>query len=110
MLPWLAEDKLGHIQVRTSSHDRQERYLSLRGGHPWLFGAGTLVADEPAVLLQGVLDTLLVRQEPATSWAPPVWAAVESCPSDARSICLQRSDSLPTAGWLIMRVARASAG
>jgi len=63
VLPWLAEEKLGHIQVRTSSHDRQERYLSLRGGHPWLFGADTLVADAPAVLLEGALDTLLVWQE-----------------------------------------------
>src|SRR5205085_6000750 len=62
-LPWLSRGQLSHIQVRTSPHDRQERYLSVRGGHPWLFGADTLVSNAPAVLLEGVLDTLLVWQE-----------------------------------------------
>jgi DNA primase len=63
VLPWLVDRRVGHIQVRTSSHDPQQRYLSVRGGHPWLFGARTLVPSAPAILLEGALDTLLVWQE-----------------------------------------------
>jgi hypothetical protein len=63
VLPWFVGAELRHIQVRTSPHDRQERYLSVRGGHPWLFGAATLVPRAPAILLEGALDTVLVWQD-----------------------------------------------
>jgi hypothetical protein len=63
VLPWISAGRVGHLQVRISSHDPQQRYLSVRGGHPWLFGANTLVPNAPAILLEGVLDTLLVWQE-----------------------------------------------
>ena len=63
VLPWMVDGRVGHLQVRTSSHDPQQRYLSVRGGHPWLFGSDTLVPNAPAILLEGVLDTLLVWQE-----------------------------------------------
>ncbi|MDQ6671462.1 MAG: hypothetical protein M3069_12055 [Chloroflexota bacterium] len=63
VLPWIVDGRVGHLQVRASAHDPQQRYLSVRGGHPWLFGADTLVQHAPAILLEGVLDTLLVWQE-----------------------------------------------
>ncbi len=50
VLPWMVDGRVGHLQVRTSSHDPQQRYLSVRGGHPWLFGSDTLVPNAPAIL------------------------------------------------------------
>ena len=62
VLPWLVDGVLWHIKVRTSSRDPGRRYLAVRGGHPWLYGADTLVAKQPAILLEGELDTQLVWQ------------------------------------------------
>jgi len=39
-----------------------DKYASIRGGHPLLYGADTLVPGSPAVLAEGELDTLLLWQ------------------------------------------------
>jgi hypothetical protein len=61
VLPWLEDDRLWQIKVRTSHP--MLRYLAVSGGHPCLYGAQTLEPGEPAVLAEGELDIQLVWQE-----------------------------------------------
>jgi hypothetical protein len=63
LVPWLVDGALWHIKVRTSARDPRRRYLAVRGGHPHLYGADTLVAGQPAIRLEGEFDTHLVCQE-----------------------------------------------
>ena len=49
------------MKVRTNRE--QPKYLAISGGHPCLFGADTLVMGEPAILVEGEFDALLLRQE-----------------------------------------------
>jgi DNA primase len=49
------------LKVRTNRE--QPKYLAISGGHPCLFGADTLVMGEPAILVEGEFDALLLRQE-----------------------------------------------
>jgi hypothetical protein len=63
VLPWMVSDVLWQINVRISARDPSRRYLAVRGGRPWLYGADTLTPGRPAILLEGELDTRLVWQE-----------------------------------------------
>jgi DNA primase len=89
VLSWFTAGCPVHIQVRTSRHDRQERYLSLRGGHPSLFGADTLAPSASAILLEGVLDTLLVWQETGDLLGTASLGSCRKLPS-RRALVLER--------------------
>lgn len=62
VLPWLLGERVWQLKVRTNSPDPKERYKAVRGGHPLLYGADTLVPGAPAVIAEGELDTLLLWQ------------------------------------------------
>jgi DNA primase len=62
VIPWFLGDDICQLKVRTTARDPKERYKAVRGGHPLLYGADTLVPGGPAVLCEGELDTLLVWQ------------------------------------------------
>lgn len=94
VLPWLVEESVGHLQVRTSSHDPQQRYLSVRGGHPCLFGAKTVVPNAPAILLEGVLDTLLVWQEAGDLLGTASLGSCRKLPSRRAVLVLERAQPL----------------
>ena len=53
--------QLWQLKVRTNR--QQPKYLAISGGHPCLFGADTLVPGEPAILVEGEFDALLLWQE-----------------------------------------------
>lgn len=61
-LPWLIDGRIWQVKIRTNALASDDRYKSIRGGHPLLYGADTLVPGEPAVLCEGELDTLLMWQ------------------------------------------------
>ena len=61
VLPWLLDDQLWQLKVRTNRD--QPKYLAIAGGHPCLFGAETLVPGQPALLAEGEFDALLLWQE-----------------------------------------------
>jgi hypothetical protein len=63
VLPWFVDGRLWHLKVRTATADPDERYRTVRGGHPWLYGADTLTPDRPVVLLEAELCAQLVWQE-----------------------------------------------
>jgi DNA primase len=60
-LPWLTGSTVWQLKLRRPTSGRN-KYASVRGGHPLLFGADTLVPGQPAVMTEGELDTLLVWQ------------------------------------------------
>ncbi len=62
VLPWLAGERVWQLKVRTAARNPDDRYKQIRGGHPLLYGADTLVPGQPAVLLECEFDTLLVWQ------------------------------------------------
>lgn len=63
VLPWLRGDTVDQVKVRRAVvRPDDEKYASIRGGHPLLFGADTLAPGSPAVMAEGELDTLLVWQ------------------------------------------------
>jgi DNA primase len=62
VIPWFMGEDIWQIKVRTNGRDPKERYKAVRGGHPLLYGADTLVPGGPAVMCEGELDTLLVWQ------------------------------------------------
>ena len=94
VLPWMFDGCVGHLQVRTSSYDPQQRYLSARGGHPWLFGADTIVPSAPAILLEGVLDTLLVWQEAGDLLGTASLGSCRKLPSPRALKVIQRAQPL----------------
>jgi hypothetical protein len=61
VLPWLLGEQLWHLKIRTSRE--HPKYLAISAGHPCLFGADTLVPGEPAMLVEGEFDALLLWQE-----------------------------------------------
>src|SRR5262252_3350992 len=61
VLPWLLDGQLWQLKVRTNR--QQPKYLAISGGHPCLFGADTLVPGEPAILVEGEFDAMLLWQE-----------------------------------------------
>jgi len=83
VLPWFGAGQLWQLKVRLSGSDPDRRYLTIRGGHPWLFGADTLVAGQPAALLEGELDTLLVAQEAGDLVATASLGACRKLPGPA---------------------------
>ncbi|MBV9358557.1 MAG: toprim domain-containing protein [Chloroflexi bacterium] len=60
VIPWLLDDRLWQLKVRTNH--QEPKYLAIRGGHPCLYGADTLVIGESAVLAEGEFDTMLLWQ------------------------------------------------
>jgi DNA primase len=61
VLPWLDDDQLWQLKVRTSQP--RLKYLAISGGHPCLYGADTLVPGELAILAEGEFDAQLLWQE-----------------------------------------------
>ena len=62
VIPWFMGEDIWQVKVRTNARDSKERYKAVRGGHPLLYGADTLVPGSPAVMAEGELDTLLLWQ------------------------------------------------
>jgi DNA primase len=60
VFPWLIERDLWMVKIRRATDD--PKYWAVRGGHPLLFGAETLVPGGPAVLVEGEKDALLAWQ------------------------------------------------
>lgn len=60
-LPWLIGETVWQVKIRRAVKDG-DKYASVRGGHPLLFGANTLVPGAPAVMAEGEIDTLLLWQ------------------------------------------------
>ena len=60
VVPWYIGERLWLVKVRRATDD--PKYWAIRGGHPLLYGADTLVPGEPAVMFEGELDTLLAWQ------------------------------------------------
>jgi DNA primase len=61
VIPWYLDGALWQIKVRRPSGE--PRYVAVRGGHPVLYGAGTLAGHDLVALPEGELDAILLEQE-----------------------------------------------
>lgn len=63
VLPWFIGSTLWQVKIRRPVvRAKDEKYVAVRGGHPLLYGADTLVPSQPAVLFEGEIDALLAWQ------------------------------------------------
>jgi DNA primase len=87
VLPWMAGGILWHIKVRNPDARRSdERYRSVRGGQPYLFGADNLRRSELPVLVEGEFDTMLLHQEAAVIVTPITLGSASARPC-VRAAC-----------------------
>lgn len=61
VIPWRLDGQLWQVKIRRPDGD--PRYISVRGGHPILFGADTLPGHDTAALTEGEFDAMLFEQE-----------------------------------------------
>lgn len=61
LLPWQVHGALWQVKVRTPRGE--PKYTAVAGGHPWLYGADTLLSRRVAVLTEGEFDAMLLYQE-----------------------------------------------
>lgn len=72
VLPWVAEGRIDQIKIRRLRPDApswaaaesvgENKYLSVAGGHPVLYGADTLAGQSAAFMVEGEFDALLTWQ------------------------------------------------
>jgi len=96
-LPWLTGTKVWQVKVRRATVQPRDTYASIRGGHPLLYGADTLVPNGPAVMTEGEIDTLLVWQTVGDRTAAVSLGSASRRPTRLERCCwLRRIQSSPT--------------
>ena len=71
LIPWFADGNVVHIKVRFL--DADQRYGSISGGRPTVFGSPARSATGNVVLLEGEFDSMLLAQE-AGEWIQAIAA------------------------------------
>jgi len=61
-IPWWADGKVWHVNVRRAGKEPDPKYKAVSGGRPILFGADRL-AGEDLVLVEGEFDCVLLKQD-----------------------------------------------
>jgi phage/plasmid primase-like uncharacterized protein len=62
IIPWLYEGAVWNLKVRRRQPKNGQRYTSVAGGRPLIYGAHTLDQHDIAVQTEGELDAVLVHQ------------------------------------------------
>ena len=91
-LPWYVGNCLWMVKVRRATDD--PKYWAIRGGHPLLYGADTLVPDAPAVMFEGELDTLVGWQAVFDRTATISLGSASRRPTHRAALLLSQADPL----------------
>jgi hypothetical protein len=63
VIPWEYDGGVCHLKLRRRQPTDSQRYTSVAGGRPIVYGAHTLTGHDVALLCEGELDAVLAHQE-----------------------------------------------
>ena len=92
VLPWFVGERLWLVKARRATED--PKYWAIRGGHPLLYGADTLVPGQPAVMFEGEFDTLLAWQAVQDRTATVSLGSASRRPTRRAALLLAQADPL----------------
>jgi Toprim-like len=92
-MPWLTGAKVWQVKVRRATNGR-DKYMSVRGGHPLLYGADTLAPGGPAVMCEGEFDTQLLWQYVGDRTATVSLGSASRRPTRIAALLLAQADPL----------------
>jgi DNA primase len=93
VLPWLRGDIVDQVKIRRAVVEG-DKYASIRGGHPLLYGADTLVPGQPAVMAEGEIDALLLHQAAHDRTATVSLGSATKLPSTRAALLLSQATPL----------------